>query len=103
MFGEIFICQFPFTSGEISKVRPALVLFDLRHDAIICRVTSALPTGLLDVAITDWQAAGLLKPSTARLDRLVTAERTVFLRRLGILSPANLQAVRVAWNESMRL
>ena len=29
MFGEIFICQFPFTSGAASKIRPALVLFDL--------------------------------------------------------------------------
>ena len=29
MFGEIFICQFPFTSGAASKIRPALVLFAL--------------------------------------------------------------------------
>ena len=31
MFGEIFICQFPFTSGAASKIRPALVLFDLGY------------------------------------------------------------------------
>jgi len=35
MFGDIFICQFPFTSGAASKIRPALVLFDLEQDAII--------------------------------------------------------------------
>jgi hypothetical protein len=29
MFGEVFICQFPFTSGAASKIRSALVLFDL--------------------------------------------------------------------------
>jgi hypothetical protein len=40
MFGEILICQFPFTSGVVSKVRPALVLFDLQQDVLICRVTS---------------------------------------------------------------
>jgi hypothetical protein len=34
MFGESFICQFPFTSGAASKIRPALVLFDLVQDAI---------------------------------------------------------------------
>jgi hypothetical protein len=45
MFGEIFICQFPFTSGAASKIRPALVLFDLEQDAIICRVTGVLRTG----------------------------------------------------------
>ncbi len=59
MFGEVFICQFPFTSGAGSKNRPALVLFDLPQDAIICRVTSVLRGGPLDVMLTDWQAAGL--------------------------------------------
>lgn len=104
MFGEVFLCQFPFTSGAVSKVRPALVLFDLGPDALICRVTSVLRNGLLDVALTDWRAAGLLKPSVARLDRLVTAERSVvFLRRLGALSAADQLAVRTAWNGHMRL
>jgi len=85
MFGEIFICQFPFTSGAVSKIRPALFLFDVGQDAIICRVTSVHRNGLLDVVLTDWQAAGLLKPSVARLDRIVTAEKSVFVRRLGVL------------------
>ena len=49
MFGEIFLCEFPFTSGRTSKIRPALTLFDLRRDAIICRVTSVLHNGPLDV------------------------------------------------------
>lgn len=103
MLGEVFICQFPFTSGAMSKVRPALVLFDLQQDAIICRVTSVLRKGPLDVALADWQAAGLLKPSIARLDRIVTAEKSVFLRRLGVLSARDLQAVRNAWNQQMKL
>ena len=33
-FGEIFLCQFPFTSGKVSKRRPVLVLFDLESDAV---------------------------------------------------------------------
>ena len=98
MFGEVFPCQFPFTSGAPGKIRPALVLFNRGPDAIICRVTSAQRSGLLDVTLHDWQAAGLLKPSVARLDRLVTAEKAVFLRRLGLLSPLDLAAVRSAWN-----
>ena len=103
MFGEVFICQFPFTSGTATKIRPALVLFDLHEDAVICRVTSVRRTGALDVTLNDWQAAGLLKPSVARLDRLVTAEKTVFLRRLGVLSAADLAAVRDMWNKQMVL
>jgi hypothetical protein len=103
MFGEVFICEFPFTSGAVSKVRPALVLFDLRQDAVICRVTSVPPSGPLDIRLHDWRAAGLLKPSTARLDRLVTAEKSIFIRRLGVLSAADLAAVRIAWNANMKL
>jgi mRNA interferase MazF len=103
MFGEVFICQFPFTSGATSKFRPALVLFDLQYDAIICRITSVLRTGALDVVLTDWRTAGLLRPSVARLDRIVTAEKTVFVRRLGSLSSADAEAVRATWNQHMRL
>lgn len=103
MFGEVFICQFPFTSGAGSKNRPALVLFDLPQDAIICRVTSVLRGGPLDVVLTDWKTAGLQRPSVARLDRIVTAERAIFGRRLGILSSGDLDAVRRTWNQHMRL
>jgi mRNA interferase MazF len=104
VFGEIQLCQFPFTSGAMSKVRPALVLFDLGDDAIICRVTSAAPRSVpTDIVINDWQAAGLLKPSIARIDRLVTAEKSVFLRKLGELSEDDRSAIRMAWNAQMRL
>jgi mRNA interferase MazF len=103
MFGEIHLCEFPFTSGAAGKVRPALALFDLQQDVIICRITGILRSGPLDVALRDWQSAGLLKPSIARLDRIVTAEKTIFLRRLGVLSPTDAQAVRETWNRLMKL
>ena len=103
MFGDIVLCQFPFTSGTGSKLRPALVLFDLARDCVLCRVTSTTARGPLDVTLADWRSAGLLKPSVAVLDRLVTAERSIVLRRLGGLSPADLAAVRSLWNQHMRL
>lgn len=103
MFGEIYLCEFPFTSGATSKVRPALALFDLQNDAIICRVTSIIRSAPLDVTLHDWKDAGLLKPSIARLDRIVTAQKTIFLRRLGVLSPSDAQSVRDAWNQHMKL
>jgi hypothetical protein len=51
-FGEVYICRFPFTSGEMTKVRPALVLFDLQQ-VIICRITSVMRSGSLEVALSD--------------------------------------------------
>jgi len=102
-FGEIHLCRFPFTSGAGFKIRPALVLFDLAEDVRLCRVTSVLRSGPLDVPVRNWQAAGLLKPSIGRLDRLVTAEKTIFLRPLGALSAEDTEAVRAIWNTCMRL
>ena len=57
----------------------------------------------MDVMIQDWQSAGLLKPSIARLDRIVTAEKTLLQRRLGELSKRDLNDVRERWNKLMRL
>jgi mRNA interferase MazF len=97
MFGEIYLCEFPLTSGAPGKIRPALLLFDLGPDALIARVTSVPRGGPLDVTLQEWQVAGLLRPSVARLDRLVTAERSVFRRRLGVLSTRDADAVRECW------
>jgi PemK-like, MazF-like toxin of type II toxin-antitoxin system len=82
VFGDVFIARFPFTSGTLSKPRPVLVLFDLQADVLICRVTSVLRVGPLDVALRDWQQAGLALPSVARLDRRVTAEKSAGSRHL---------------------
>jgi mRNA interferase MazF len=103
VFGEIYICQFPFTSGEFSKPRPVLVLFELSEDVVICRITSVLRDGDLDVSIENWQSGGLAKPSVARLDRLVTVERKILGRRLGVLANADIARVRAIWNQHMRL
>lgn len=102
MFGEIVLCEFPFTSGLASKTRPALVLFDLGPDALICRVTSVPRIGPLNIALAGWRSAGLLKPSVVCLDRLVTAERSIFRRRLGVLSDRDAAAVREIWNRHLR-
>jgi mRNA interferase MazF len=103
MFGDVVLCRFPFTSGAVAKVRPALVLFELSHDLIVCRITSAQPNDPLDVEVGDWQAAGLIQPSSARLNRIVTIERSIILRKLGTLHPADQARVRQTWNQHMRL
>jgi mRNA interferase MazF len=102
-FGEVFICRFPFTSGAVSKPRPVLVLFDLGFDVVICRITSASYSSSLDIPVRDWKAAGLAKPSVIRLNRIVTAEKTLLHRRLGELCDVDKSAVRTAWNTNMQL
>jgi len=57
----------------------------------------------MNIPINEWSQAGLLKPSIVRLDKIITAERSVFLKKLGVLSDRDLEAVRSRWNEHLRL
>lgn len=101
--GDVYICLFPFTSGRGSKPRPVLVLRDLDPDCLICRITSVPHQGFLDLRITKWQDAGLERPSTIRLSRLVTVEKMLLKVRIGRLGPEDLSLVRRTWNDGFRL
>lgn len=102
-FGETWVCRFPFTSGRGSKARPVLVIRDLEADCLVCRITSTPHFGFLDYAPGGWRIAGLDKPSTIRLTRLVTIEKTLLRARIGQLEAADREAVRILWNEKFRL
>jgi len=102
-FGEVYVCVFPFTSGQGAKARPVLVLLDLGRDCLVCRITSVPHRGFLDLAVTNWQEAGLEKPSTIRLSRMVTVEKPLLRLRIGRLSREDLDRVKKLWNEKFRL
>ena len=100
--GEVYVCVFPFTSGK-AEARPVLVLMDLGADCLVCRISSIPHRGFLDLPVTHWKEAGLEKPSTLRLSRLVTVEKTILKVRIGKLRPDDLERVRTLWNERFRL
>ena len=101
--GEVHVCVFPFTSGQAAKARPVLVLMDLNADCLVCRITSVPYTGFLDVAVKYWREAGLEKPSTIRLSRLVTVEKSILRVHIGNLAADDLDQVRTLWNDKFRL
>ena len=101
--GDVYVCVFPFTSGQGAKARPVLVLMDLDPDCLVCRITSVPHRGFLDQPVTNWQEAGLEKPSTIRLSRLVTVEKPLLRLRIGKLAREDLDRVRTLWNEKFRL
>jgi len=78
-------------------------LFDLQQDVLIARVTSVPHTEVLDIPISEWRLAGLEKPSVVRLTRIVAAEKTLLRLQIGRLSAVDLEKVRSAWNQHMRL
>lgn len=101
--GDVYISNFPFTSVRKVKARPVLVLVDLGVDCLVCRITSVPHQSFLDISLTNWKDAGLEKPSTIRLARIVTIEKSLLKIRIGRLSSDDLTRVRTLWNEKFRL
>ena len=89
--GDVILIDFPFSDLTTRKRRPAVVLADAgRGDWVLCQVTSnaqADPSAIrLDAA--DFSSGGLSHVSFVRPLKLVTANRRVFHRRMGRLTPA---------------
>ncbi len=95
--GEIVLVEFPFTSGETAKRRPAIILLDTGDDdVIVARVTSQEGRHEFDVELKDWKPAGLLRESIVRVHKLATLEKAVIGRRMGKLSEPDWKNVKVA-------
>lgn len=99
-FGEIVLLAFPFTDSAAVKKRPALVLLDTGDgDVLVARLTTQSFPSLYEIALTDWNTAGLLAPSFAKINKLATLETSLVERKLGKLADADLALVR----EKLRL
>lgn len=99
-FGEVILVPFPFTNQAGGKKRPAVVISSdayhaRRPDLLIMAITSQAQTreDFAAFPITDWQTAGLLKPSFAK-PVLTTIEQSLVMRSMGHLSPQDRQALR---------
>ena len=90
-FGCIVLVPFPFTDQSAAKQRPAVVVSNAAYnraqpDVVLMAVTSQVraTTAFGEVWIGQWQAAGLLKPSTVK-PVFATIEQRMVIRQLGIL------------------
>ena len=101
-FGDIVLVPFPFTNQSATKQRPAVVVSNTAYnnskpDIVLMAVTSQFrpsPT-LGEVWLTDWQGAGLLKPSAIK-PVFATIEGSLIIRRLGKLSTADQVSLKTA-------
>ena len=98
--GEILLVPFPFTDQSQAKKRPAVVISSAlynraRRDIVIMAITSQLrPSNAFgDVFVTDWRAAGLLKPSTIK-PVITTIEQSLVIRKLGAFTATDIAAMR---------
>ncbi len=90
--GDVVLVPFPFSNQTDLKKRPAVVISansynNTSHDAVIMAITSqiAKTIGIGECLITNWQEAGLLKPSVLKT-AISTVEQSLILKKLGRLS-----------------
>ncbi|MBI4337331.1 MAG: type II toxin-antitoxin system PemK/MazF family toxin [Chloroflexi bacterium] len=92
------LVRFVYTDQRSVKLRPALVVSsDVYHqgrrEVILAGITSNVRRVLVcDTPVKKWQAAGLLAPSVVA-GIIQTARQSDLSRRLGTMSPADLQGV----------
>ena len=89
--GEVVLVPFPFSDLSQAKVRPAVCLADAgRGDWVLCQITSSPYGDPLAVPLDapDFASGGLLVASVARPGKLFTAHAGLFVRSVGILTPA---------------
>jgi mRNA interferase MazF len=95
MKGKVVLVNFPFDDLSSTKVRPAVCLTNpigTNQHIILALITSRIPHSLLDTDIVidtshpDFMMSGLHKPSTIRLDHIITLRKSIIKRELGTLS-----------------
>ena len=97
-FGDVVLVPFSFTDQTASKKRPAVVVSsDTLHresiDLVIMAVTTqSRAASSLEVPVTRWREAGLLRPSVIK-PVLATIERSLILKKLGSLHHSDRQAL----------
>jgi mRNA interferase MazF len=98
-FGDVILVPFPFTDQSGAKKRPAVVVSsDELHresiDLVIMAITTqARASSALQVPVSEWQAAGLLRPSVVK-PVFATIERSLVVKTIGALQPNDLDALR---------
>ena len=97
--GAVVLVSFRFSSGQSAKQRPAVILSTApyhasRIDAIMMALSTQVQGNYYgDVVLSDWQAAGLPRPTKAKAV-IQTIEQRTITKRIGTLSAADLRSVQ---------
>jgi mRNA interferase MazF len=97
--GDVVLIPFPFTNLTATKTRPAVVVssaayHSARPELLLAYVSSQVTKVVapIDYLLSDWQAAGLLKPSFVR-PKIAAIESNLIVHQAGHLSAHDLAEV----------
>lgn len=104
---EIWLARFDFSEGRGYKYRPVIVLAQKPDGTLVAMVTGSANKLSLehDYCLREWRAAGLDKPSIARLDRIaeIPASYLGSAGRIGRLARVDIEAIVAILLEMTRL
>jgi mRNA interferase MazF len=107
--GDVVLVKFPFTDLTMAKLRPAVVLATHGDDLTILGIFSSpaqpfRPTWIiLSSDDPNFPVIGLKATSVIKAERIAVVEQSVIARRLGYLSPAQLEQVKRAVKVALNL
>ncbi|MCX7968085.1 MAG: type II toxin-antitoxin system PemK/MazF family toxin [Armatimonadetes bacterium] len=95
--GDVVLVPFPFTDLSAQRVRPEVIVSTSEYERqtgniIVAQITSRPRNLATDYTLQDWQAAGLLRPSTVRA-KLATISVSLVQFRTGRLTNRDMKEV----------
>lgn len=103
---EVWHARFDYVGSSGYKFRPVIVLATRPDGTLVTMVTSAANKLSLehDYLIQEWEAAGLAKPSIARLDRIaeIPAGYLGNAGRIGRLAEDDIASIKAMFAEMIR-
>jgi len=107
--GDVVLLPFPFTDFTATKTRPAVVVSSavyqsVRPELLLAYISSQVSkaTVPIDYILSDWQTAGLLKPSFVR-PKIAAIEPELIVHQVGRLSAQDLGEVDRRLRRAMEL
>jgi mRNA interferase MazF len=90
--GKIILIAFPFTDLTMSKVRPALVLYESEKDLTVVFVSSRIAKAtsndvLIKESHTEFKQTGLKADSYLKIEKIATLSKKLMLGEIGQVGP----------------
>ena len=86
---SVYTARFPFLETDKDKIRPVVVVSKPhgQHNIVsVVPMSARANQEDIDIEVQDWQNAGLIKPSVARVHRLTALLQSDLTSQLGTLS-----------------
>jgi mRNA-degrading endonuclease toxin of MazEF toxin-antitoxin module len=102
----VYIAEIPFIGADNGKLRPVIVISEPQGQyklVVVVPISSQPKREAADLSLKEWQAAGLIKPSVARVHRLTTLMQSDLKTELGHISALDARMLRKALSNLLQL